>query len=487
MTLEWRRIAHAVYGAALMVSILVWLLAIRSPLWLDETGSYWQISAGLSQIWSRQFETISFPAYSYILWLSTKLIGTSEVALRIPSLLAMLVAVYLLYRVGERLFGREIGTIAAIVFCLNPIVVFEAIDVRPYAFAILLTNAAMLLLLRIRTSDSTRLAFFFGLAAAGIAYFQFLYVAILPAFALCLLYFKGFTGKTVWRQYAAAVIGLTLGFLPLVPGLLDLFRTAKSHVFETAPSALDLLWTLAPGGLIFLEIALLILIARLTVGADRKTHYATWQMLFCGSMALIPILILFGTSAATPIHLFVARHRLIAVPGISLCWAMLLGSFRLRALRVVVCAAYVTIWGVAYFASPAAARHEYTWKFALQVAERNASVDDAPVLVCSDFPEADYVAMPLEAAKESKLFAPLSYYRLSVPVAPLPRSLNAEAIRVGSHFLKDAELRHERFLAMAYVPSEETLHWLARKAGRRYSVHSLGIYDGVKVLEFQPK
>jgi hypothetical protein len=94
--------------------------------------------------------------------------------------------------------------------------------------------------------------------------------------------------------------------------------------------------------------------------------------------------------------------------------------------------------------------------------------------------------MPLDAPSDSFFFAPLSYYRLSVPIVPLPRSLNAEAIRVGSTFLERAQSRHARFLLIAAPPSYPTLRWLAAKAARTYAVHTLGIYYPIriKVLEF---
>jgi hypothetical protein len=50
-------------------------------------------------------------------------------------------------------------------------------------------------------------------------------------------------------------------------------------------------------------------------------------------------------------------------------------------------------------------------------------VDDAPVLICSDIPESDHMAMPVGSAiMESDILPPLSYYQLSVPVTPLPRA-----------------------------------------------------------------
>ena len=111
-----------------------------------------------------------------------------------------------------------------------------------------------------------------------------------------------------------------------------------------------------------------------------------------------------------------------------------------------------------------------------------------PVLICGDLPESDYLPMPVGSAiKDSAIFAPLSYYPLSVPVVPLPRALNTQAVQAGSRFLQDAAQRHERFLALAFEASYETLDWLASNAQGTHRVREVGIFDRVRVLEFVPR
>jgi hypothetical protein len=209
--------------------------------------------------------------------------------------------------------------------------------------------------------------------------------------------------------------------------------------------------------------------------------------MFSAVLGLIPILILFGVSDATSLHMFFPRHRLVAVPGISLSWALLVSCLHRRAVRLVFCIGLVALWGIAFLSSPRLRDHAYTWKYALEFAQNNASIDGAVVLICSDFPEADYAPMPLDSAKTSIFFAPLSYYQLSVPVVPMPRSLNDEALRVGSRFLMQAEEKHERFLALGFIPSYPSLNWLGRIASGAYMIRNLGDFDGVKVIEFTPK
>ena len=202
----------------------------------------------------------------------------------------------------------------------------------------------------------------------------------------------------------------------------------------------------------------------------------------------MPILILYGVSMGTSIHIFLARYCIVAVPGIALCWAFLVSRIDSRALRLLFCTALVAATAYHSFRSPASRVHNYTWKYALDVAEKSAAADNAPVLICSDLPESDYMPMPVGSAiKDSALFAPLSYYQLSVPVVPLPRALNADAIQTGSQFLQGAAKRHERFLALAFEASYDTLDWLASNAEGTHRVHELGVFDRVRVLEFIPR
>jgi hypothetical protein len=183
----------------------------------------------------------------------------------------------------------------------------------------------------------------------------------------------------------------------------------------------------------------------------------------------------------------VERHRLIAVPGIALCWGFIVSRLQYRALPLLFCVALVAVTACANFNSPSSRGRHFVWKDALEVAQKNASSDDAPVLICSDFPEADYAAMPLDSAKDSNLFTQLSYYKLSVPVVPLPRALNGEAIRVGSRFIEEAARKHERFLALADKASYKTLDWIADSASGTYSVRRLGVFGDIEVLEFLPR
>jgi hypothetical protein len=473
----------AIYALALAVAISTWFIEIRAPLWLDETVSMFLIKGGWAGIMSRHVWPDA-PAYSCLLWLWTKMMGTGELMLRISSVLPMLAAVYLLYRAGRELFDQDVALISAVVFCLHPIIIFAAIDVRPYAFAALVINATILALIHLRHNNSNWLAALFGLLAAGIVEFQLLFAAILPALALCFVASKMGDRKTLWRQLSIAVIVFVLGFLPAIPRLQYMMHTSGTHVFSEAPRLLQLVSTITVRGLVIvLVVFVLIAAARRSLDLGNADQ---WTVLLCTSLALVPLLILYGLSAGTSIHVFVPRYRLVAIPGIALCWGLVASWINSRALRLLFCTALVMVAACVCFTAASFHRHMYSWKDALAFAEKNASVDNAPVLICSDIPEADHMRMPEGAAiEETGILPPLSYYKLTVPVAPLPRALNEEAVRAGSVFLQQQAER--RFLAMAFVESYGTLDWLANAAGASHTVRELGVFDGVKVLEFVPR
>lgn len=483
---EWAR--YSIYVAALAVAISTWFIAIRSPLFLDETDAYWQISHGFAGLWASQFPPTTFPAYAFILLITTKVLGTSEVALRVPSVLAMLGAVYLLYLAARELLGRETAMLAVVIFSLHPIIVFASINVRPYPFAALVISATFLVLFRLRNSDSIQLAALFGALAATIVYFNFLFVAILPALVLCFFLLKP-QGRQRWRQFGWALVAFALAFLPLLPGLLYLIRVRSAHVYEKPPKVSQLLWTIAPSWLplVVAGTALTALVIAALTTKPRELDRMEWQpWAVCALLGFVPLLILYGISAGTSIHMFTDIHRTVAVPGIALCWAIVVGRFQPE-VRLLFCAALVTVIAIVLFRSPDSREPEASWKYAVQAVEKDASVDNAPVLVCSNFPEADYTAMPVDAPKTSHLLAPLTYYKLSVPVVPLPRGLNAEAIRDGSQFLRQEAAKHQRFLAMGDPPSYRTLDWLARRASGAYKVRRLGIFGVTEALEFVPR
>ena len=155
---------------ALMVAALLWGMRIgERELWHDEVYSLLEargigfgadgpaqgfIASDLDEYntCSRVLRACVFmdsgngTAYVIGLHVWSGLLGNSTVALRSWSMLFALLAVYMLYRLGNTLFpGRWTGALAALLLAFSPLLFTMAIEARSYMQALFLTLLATIL------------------------------------------------------------------------------------------------------------------------------------------------------------------------------------------------------------------------------------------------------------------------------------------------------------------------------------------------------
>jgi dolichyl-phosphate-mannose-protein mannosyltransferase len=480
-------LSKVLYPIALLASLSIWLLALQAPLWLDETLAYWQVSGGFWKIWSRSALMPSSIGYLYTLWAAKWILGSHEIALKIPSTLAMLGAVYFLFRSARQLFDQDIAFLVCIFFALEPNVVFAATDARPYAFALLATNLAVYLFIRWMTQHQMNQAILFGAAAAGILYFHYLFGAILPAFAIYYLAIRRHSIKADARQLAALLSSFTLLILPLIYRVLSLYQTRETHVVQELPhSALAALNTLAPMQTLigFVVTAFLAALVRRIKLPGRDCFPA---ILLCPLLALVPAGILYGLSAVTSLHLVIPRYFTVVAPGSALTWGLLTSRIDSRVLRQIFCVGLVGITMFECYSSPNSRKHEVNFKQAHEFVNANVATDNAPVLVCSAFIEADFEPLPTDRISENALNSQLTYYPINSPVVFLPMSLNDEAMRIGQQTVATALERHQRFLVVAAPTSYPTVEWLANYSSGAFRARPMKTFDNeIVVVEFRP-
>ena len=141
---RWVALVPAAVGGSLMLTVAL-VRADRPVLSWDEvtTADVAQRSPG--QIWHLlQNVDAVFGAYYFVMRWWTGLAGTSELALRLPSIVAMAAAVALAAELGRRLFGPLIGTTTGLILCLVPNTSRYAAEARPYAFTCLFSVLAVL-------------------------------------------------------------------------------------------------------------------------------------------------------------------------------------------------------------------------------------------------------------------------------------------------------------------------------------------------------
>jgi mannosyltransferase len=139
--------AVAAIAGTMVLALALGLFHLDSKsFWLDE-GVSAQAAAGELGSAGHVISVEPNLALYYGLLHVWQLFGSSEVWLRLPSVLAFAATVLLTAAVAARVFGRPAAVIAGLLIAVNAFALEHAQEVRPYTFAIALSAATTLLLM----------------------------------------------------------------------------------------------------------------------------------------------------------------------------------------------------------------------------------------------------------------------------------------------------------------------------------------------------
>ena len=111
--------------------------------WLDELHSAWVVWDGISQVYPRAVIGHQSPVYFYLLWTWKQVCGTSEVMLRLSSVLPVAFACGLLtFSVCRWSRSCIAGAVAGLVLAVENNSLFFGTELRPYAGVILFSAVA---------------------------------------------------------------------------------------------------------------------------------------------------------------------------------------------------------------------------------------------------------------------------------------------------------------------------------------------------------
>jgi hypothetical protein len=254
-------------------------------------------------------------------WLG--LAGDSEVALRLPSVLAGLALVLIGWRWAHEALGRWPGLVALAVLALSPLAIANARDARMYALESAFAVSAWWLTWRLLSGRSTgragrlRGAVLLGLAVAGELWTMALGVVVAGLQGLVVLAALLIDRRGIERERAVgarwALGGLVAGglsFLPWLPSMLGLAASGEPFWTPT-PGTFD--WAVSLGsmilgpredllGFVILRAALLALaaagVAWLMLSGERSRSRLGWCLL----AGLVFLFLVWAVSQARSIY-----------------------------------------------------------------------------------------------------------------------------------------------------------------------------------------
>ncbi|MEZ0229071.1 MAG: glycosyltransferase family 39 protein, partial [Planctomycetota bacterium] len=154
------------WGLVAVAAGLLWIPPLQAGLTQDEVFVWWLAKDGLGKLVRHMALDLAPPLHAFLASAAMSVLGTSDVALRVPSLVAAVVATILVYRIGARVRDAETGWLAAVAFVGSSDLAYAASDARPYALAVAFVAAATLCLLEWAERPRASLGVLYGVLAA---------------------------------------------------------------------------------------------------------------------------------------------------------------------------------------------------------------------------------------------------------------------------------------------------------------------------------
>lgn len=220
------------------VAFVVFLAGISAPsLWIDEGHTWAYAERSLGSILSTtlgQTNAVEAPYYLFLhLWI--RVAGDSELSLRLPSALAMALAVWATAKVAFDAAGTRAALAAGFVMVALPGVTRYAQEARPYAFVVAGVAMSTFFLMRGLTRSERRWWVGYGASIAAVGYFHVLSLLVLAGHLAIVVLVE----RQRWRPFLVAAALALLSVAPIAA----LGFAQRGQIAWIPPVQFDWLWT----------------------------------------------------------------------------------------------------------------------------------------------------------------------------------------------------------------------------------------------------
>ncbi len=161
-----------VLGLILLAGLLLRLVPIFSEsYWLDEVITANAVSMPVKQMIANRLGNHHSPFYFILIYPWARIFGTGEVALRIPSVLASMAALWIFWLLARRFFTRRWQALLAVfLLAISTAAIHYAHEARMYSFVMLATLLSFYFFWRLQEESGAALWAGYGLATLANLY-----------------------------------------------------------------------------------------------------------------------------------------------------------------------------------------------------------------------------------------------------------------------------------------------------------------------------
>ena len=471
--------------------VRLWLLPLPSSFWLDETATVFvaQNGAGHPSVIEAGPQSWRSWYYPAIQW-NGALFGYSEIATRLPSVLAMAGVLALLAALARWLMDPQAGWFAVFACLALPGVNYQAANARPYAMGMCAFAAALLFLVRWLDSGRWRDGILFAACAALVLHIHLMFWPSCVVFVLYAAARLLRRETPVSRVRAAVVLALwAIAVVPVILDTLSLFRQAHTHVVAPLPSPAQLVRALDLSLLVGCAAAAWLLARIFRWRAELPILSLPAAVLIGGWWLCQPVL-LYAFSWGTGESVFVPRYLQLALPGAALSATAAAARFLPATQWHKV--ALVLALGVFLFAGhwrplwPL--HHNSDWRAAAFAVNRQEAAGEVPVICPSAFIEARPPVWRPDYPLPGFLYTQLAAYPIQARTYLFPfddspaaeawaASLSAGTLRSSRRFLIYGWQPQVDFWRDWFAQRPEFQGWRQRRLGPFADVDALLFYQ----------
>jgi hypothetical protein len=423
------RLWGAALGLVALVGAGLRLVQSGESLWLDELHTAWCALASLDEVGARAADGNQGPLFFWLQWALVRLLGASELSLRLTSILA-----------GTALL-MLVGVVAATLLAVDPWAIFWGSEARPYALVQWLGTAHLLAVRPLLTRPTRGWRLFWVLGGAALFHLHYTAVLLFAAeLVIAGVWWTLWPQRVVYRPSEAArdVLVLLVLMWPAAGTLATISQRRTNWALFVDAQPLDQLfawWPLALGLVLIVGVkAAHAQLRRLGwIGADTTSPGPPLEaVLMVVCWLLVPTSLAWLTTQTDLARLFFPRYLAVCLPAAAILGAWTIDLAPGRWGRVVVAG---TLLGAAIYASNVAGELQRTgrpiahrredWRSAVAWLQAEYAARPGPVLLHSGIIEADILREGPTPREVAYCRFPLrGLYWLDVPdeeLFPLPR------------------------------------------------------------------
>lgn len=201
--------------AVLLLGLVLRLILINQSLWLDEAAQVMESQRPLLE----QFKIAGDfqpPLFHLLLHFWMKL-GSSEIWMRLLTVVISVFGIYLFYQIGRKLLKEKSALLASFLLAINPFAIYYSQELRPYPLTVLVS---LIMVLGFINSSS----FLFILGTTFFLYTSYFAPFFIIAFFLYLIIFQ----KNKLNWFLKNMFIAILFFLPWLPSFYQQFTIGTS-------------------------------------------------------------------------------------------------------------------------------------------------------------------------------------------------------------------------------------------------------------------